>query len=57
MFKLVKTNGKTDPELCSFPIRAVTDWNSLSNNIVSSITVSSFKHSLKGVNLKEYCRR
>ena len=41
MFKWVKTNCKTDPELFSFPNRAVTAWNSLSNEIVSSITVSA----------------
>ena len=57
MFKLVKTNCKTDPELFSFPNRAVTASNSLSIDIVSLITVSCFKHSLKGVNLKENCRR
>ena len=28
MFKLLKTNYKTDPELFSFPNRTVTAWNS-----------------------------
>ena len=58
MSKSYTTYCKTEPELCSFPNRAVTAWNILSNNIiVSSKTSMSVKHSLKIVHLKECCRR